>query len=116
MTKTEACLKIKHLGICGKIDQVGAAIQDHVGGKICLVNLTGIGAWNSDSNGNLLFNEIGEVIVWTVPGCRFDTQISFLVRPQYAVIYKKQVHRMLFTVGDLCQLKTTGRRFVFITA
>ena len=43
-------LEVEYLGFRRHIDQVRPAIQKHVCKKVCLVNLTSLGAWDSNSN------------------------------------------------------------------
>lgn len=52
-------LKVEYLGFSGKIDQMGSAIENHIGEKLGLVNLTGLGARNSDSDRDFLLDKVG---------------------------------------------------------
>jgi hypothetical protein len=49
-------LKIKYFRIGHHINQMGGAIEQHVAEKLCLVNLTGICTWQSNPDGDLVFN------------------------------------------------------------
>jgi hypothetical protein len=62
------CLKskVEHLRFGRQIDQVRAAVQDHVGEESRLVYLTGVGARYSDADLHLVFHEVGQVIIWAV--------------------------------------------------
>lgn len=61
--------KIDHFGLCGQIDQMGATVKNHVGEKRCLVNLTGSGTGRSDPDGDLVFDQVGQIVIGTV-ACR----------------------------------------------
>jgi hypothetical protein len=51
-------LKVKNLSFCSQINKRAACIHGHVREKFCLVNLTSVGAGNSDANGDFVFNQI----------------------------------------------------------
>ena len=50
------CLKIKDLGICSQVNQMGASIQYHVRIELGLINLTSLCAGNSNAYWDLVFN------------------------------------------------------------
>jgi hypothetical protein len=79
-------LEIKHLRFGGQIDQMRPPVEDHVGEKIFLVNLTSIGARNSDTDGNLAFDQKGQIIIGAITGLRADGQIPTLVGPHHAIV------------------------------
>jgi hypothetical protein len=95
---------------------MGAAVQRHVGKKIGLVNLTGIGTGNSDPYGHIVCDQVGQVILGAISGLRFYFQISGFIPPQNGAVDKKQVDRMAFFMGDFGKLETPGSLFVIIVA
>jgi hypothetical protein len=60
--------EIKHLRFGSQIDQMGSAIQDHVGQEFFLVDLTSIGTRNSDANRHLVFDQVGQVVIRAITG------------------------------------------------
>jgi len=89
-------LKVKHLGFGRQIYQMGSSIQNHIGEKLCLVNLTGIGTGDSNSDWNLVFNQVGQIIIRTITGFCFDFKIPLGIRPINAIVNKKQIRLMTF--------------------
>ena len=61
-------LKVEHFGFGCQIDQMGTPVQNHVGEKFGLVNLTILGAGDSDPDGHGLFHQIGEIVTGGIPG------------------------------------------------
>jgi hypothetical protein len=51
-------LEIKDLSLCSEINHGTACIHRHIGVKFFLVNLTSIGAGNSDPDGDFILDEI----------------------------------------------------------
>jgi len=76
-----ADLKVKNLSFCGQINKRAACIHRHVGVKFCLVNLTSLGAGNSDANGDFVFNQIGQKIIRAIAGSCLCGQIPRRIRP-----------------------------------
>jgi hypothetical protein len=109
-------LEIENLGFGRKIDQMRAAVQDHVGEELRLVNLTSFDAGNSDPDGHFIFDKIGQVVVGTVPGKGFYGHVARFVGPGDSAVDKKQVHIVRLRVSNLCKLKTPGRLLVVILA
>ena len=70
-------LEVEDLGVRCQIDQMGAAVQHHVREKVGVVNLTSLGAGNSNANWNLIFHQVGEIIIGAVPGFCFNGHIPF---------------------------------------
>jgi hypothetical protein len=106
--------EIDHLGLSGEIDEVGAAVEDHVAEEIVLVNLTSLGAGNSDPDGDLVFHQIVQVVVWAVSGGSFDREVPCLVGPQHAAVDKENVYGVPLFPGNLGELKTPRRLFVVV--
>jgi hypothetical protein len=109
-------LKIEHLGCRGEVDQTGAAVQAHIGEKIGFVNLTILGAGNSDAGGHFLVHQGGEIIGGAIPGGGLAAQIPPLIGPQHAVVDEEEINPVALGVGDLGQLKAPGRRGVVVFA
>jgi len=101
-------LKIEDLGFGGQINQMRTAVQDHIGKEFGLVHLTGLGAGDSDPDGDLLFHQIGQVVVGTVSGRCLYGHISRGIGPLDAVIDKEEMDLVPFGMGDLAELKASG--------
>ena len=86
---------------------MGGTIEQHVGKKIGLVNLTGICARRSDPNGNIVFNYVWKVVVRAVPGYRRFFEIPSVVCPQCAIFNEKYINRVSFFVTEFGELKTS---------
>ena len=95
---------------------MGAAVQRHVREKFSLVNLTGICAGNSDPDGHLVFNQIGQIIVRAVTGGCLFIQISVFIGPGDTPIDKKHIRLVSFGMGDFSELKTPGGRLIVVAA
>jgi hypothetical protein len=87
-------LKIKNLGFCSQINQRATGVHRHIVIKFGLVNLTSVGAGNSDTNGNFVFDQIGQKIIGTVSGRCVFGHIPGRIRPHDTVFNKKNVHLM----------------------
>jgi hypothetical protein len=74
-------LEIEHLALGNQINQMRGAVQQHVGKKIGLVNLTGICARRSDSDGNFVFQEVRKIVIRTIPGNGLFLEIPSFVGP-----------------------------------
>jgi hypothetical protein len=85
---------------------MGSTVEHHVGAELCLVNLTGFGAGNSDSNGDALFHQVGHVVIWGIARDRLDGEITRRIGPHHAAINKEKADAMAFVVGDPGELKT----------
>ncbi len=68
-------LKIKDLGLRRQINQMWSAVQDHIGKEFGLVHLTGLGTGDSDPDRDLVFHQIGQIIIRAIPGCGFDGHV-----------------------------------------
>jgi hypothetical protein len=79
-------LEIEDFGVRCQIDQMGAAVQHHVREKVGLVNLTSLGAGNSDPDGHLVIDKIGEIVVGAVPRGRFQIEIPVRIGPHDAAV------------------------------
>jgi hypothetical protein len=95
---------------------MGTAIQSHVGEKFGLVNLTGVCAGNSDPDGDLVFNQIGQILVRAVTGGRLFIQISVFIGPGDTPIDKKHIRIVPFGMGDFSKLKTSGCCLIVVAA
>jgi hypothetical protein len=95
---------------------MGASIQHHVREEFGLVNLTGLGARNSDSDGHLVVDQIRQIIVGTVSGFGLNAEISLGISPMNAIVDEKQVRLMSFGMGNLGKLETSCGRLVVILA
>ena len=73
---------------------MGGTIQQHVGKKVGLVNLTGIGTWRSDPDGNLIFQNIWKIVIRAIVGNRFFREITRLISPQGTIFNKEDVYLM----------------------
>jgi hypothetical protein len=93
---------------------VRTAIEDHVGEEFGLVNLTSVGAGDSDSDWHFFFNQIRQVVVGAITRGGLLTQIPGFVRPGYASIDEEEVHFVLFRVSDLGKLETPCCRFIVV--
>ncbi len=69
-------LEIKDLRFSSQIDKMRAAFQNHVGEKLCLVNLTILGTGDSDPDRDVILHEIGQIIVRAISGFRLLIKIS----------------------------------------
>jgi hypothetical protein len=112
----ESFLKVEHFSLGGQVDQVGPAVQHHVGEESALVNLTRLGAGNSDTDGNIVLHQIPKVVIGTITGGCFDGKITARIRPHDAAVNEKQIYRVPFFMGDFGELKTAGCFFAFILA
>jgi hypothetical protein len=93
-----------------------APIQNHIGEKLGFVHLTGLGAGNSDPDRDLLFHQIGQVIIRAVAGGGFEGQVSAGIGPFYPVVNEKQINRMAFGMGNFTKLKTAGCLVYIVSA
>jgi hypothetical protein len=74
-------LKIKHLALGNQIDQMWGAVQQHVGEKFGLVNLTGICTRRSDPDGYVFFQEVRKIVIRTISGNGFFLEFPSFVGP-----------------------------------
>jgi len=109
-------LEIKDPGFSSQIDQVAACVQSHVRKEMFLVYLTSIGTGHSDADRNFIFYQIRQIIVRAIAGRRLLIKIPIGIRPHHTVIDKKQIYGVIFLVGNLGELKTTGRRLIIVSA
>jgi len=93
---------------------VGATVQYHVAEKRILVNLTSLGTRNSDTDGDLVFNKIGQVVIGAIAGRGFFRKVSVCICPYDTIIDKKNIHRVTFFGGDLGKLEAAGCTFIAI--
>jgi hypothetical protein len=93
-----------------------ASIQNHIREKFGLVHLTGLGAGNSDPDGDFILHQIGQVVIGAIPRGCFDRQISARIGPFHPIVNKEEIHLMPFGMGDLAQLKTPGGLFNLVFA
>jgi hypothetical protein len=89
---------------------VGSTVKDHVWKKFFLVNLTSRGTWNSNADGDMIFNQVWQIIIWTITGGGLDGQVPMLVGPGNAAVDKEEIDRMSFAVAaSLSSLLNTNR-------
>jgi hypothetical protein len=92
------------------------AVQSHVREEFGLVNLTGVGAGNSDPDWYPVFNQIGQIIIRAVTRGGLFIQIPVFVGPGDAPIDKKHIRLVPFGMGDFRELETPGRGLNVIAA
>ena len=68
---------------------MGAPIPDHIGIEFGLVHLTGLGTGDSDPDRDLVFHQIGQIIIGAVSGCRFDGHIPAGIGSFYPIVDEK---------------------------
>jgi hypothetical protein len=59
-------LKIEHLGFRRHVDEVGASVQLHVGPEMGFIDISVFRAGGADAGFNLVFHQIGQVVVRAV--------------------------------------------------
>jgi hypothetical protein len=82
------------------------SIQNHVGKKVGLVHLTGLGTGNSDPYRNFLFRQVKQIISGTVAGQRFLVHVPRLIRPTYSLPNEEKIYLVAFGMSDFTELKT----------
>jgi hypothetical protein len=85
-----------------------SAVQDHIRKEFGLVHLTGLGTGDSNPDGNLVFHQIGQIIIRAVPRCGFDGHVLRGVSPFHPVINEKDIYLMPFGMSDFSELKTSS--------
>jgi hypothetical protein len=101
--------KIKNLGLRRQIDQMRSTVQDHIGKEFGLVHLTGLGTGDSDPDGDLVFHQIGQIIIRAISSCGFDGHVPSGISPFHPIIDEKQIDLVSFGMGDFTELKTSCR-------
>ena len=91
-------LKIKHFPLGHQVNKMWSAVEQHIGKELGLVNLTGICAWRSNSYRDLVFHQIGEIIIRTISGYGLFFEVPRVVGPQRAILNEKYVNVMSFLV------------------
>ena len=109
-------LEIEDLRFCGKINEMWSAIKHHVREEFRLVNLTSLGAGNSDPYGHFFFNQVGQIVVGAVAGRCLLIKVPGFVRPRYSPVNEEKIYPVFFCVGNLCELETSCCRFDLILA
>ena len=61
-------LEIEHFSLCGKIDQMRAAIHGHVVEEFGLIEVTALSTRSTDPYEDLIFDKIGQMIFGTITG------------------------------------------------
>jgi hypothetical protein len=107
--------KIEDLGLGSHVDQVGATVQNHVGKEVLLVNLTSLGAGDSDTDGHLVLHQIRQVVIGAIAGWGLCVEVAALIGPEHPLVNKKDVDAVPLLVGNLGELETTRRRLNVIT-
>jgi hypothetical protein len=98
--------EIKNLGFRRQINQMGSAIQDHIGKKFGLVHLTGLGTGDSDPYGNLVFDQMRQIIIRAIPGGGFHGHVPAGIGPLDPVINEKDIHLVSLRMSDFAELET----------
>jgi len=106
--------EIEYFGLGRHVDQMGSAVKCHVGVKAGFIEVPVGGAGSTYPRGHLVFDKIGKVIVDTVTGYGFVAAVPVGHGPVDAVVYQEKVYLMPFGMGDLGELKTSGRFFVVV--
>ena len=88
--------KIKHFRFGSQIYQMGGTIKKHVRKEAFLVNLTRLGARNSNANGDLVLDQVGQIIIRAISGGRVNIQISSGISPIHAIVDEKQIRLVSF--------------------
>lgn len=88
--------KIKHFRFGSQIYQMGCTIEEHVRKEFFLVNLTILGTRNSNANGDLVLDQVRQIIIRAISGCRVDIQISCGISPIHTIVDKKQIRLVSF--------------------
>jgi hypothetical protein len=83
------------------------AVQQHVGEKIGLVNLTSSGTGRSDPNGDFILLKIRKIVFRAIASYRFFREIAGIIGPLRTILDKKNVYLVSFFVGELGELKTS---------
>jgi hypothetical protein len=107
-------LEIKHLGFSGDIDNGRSSAQVHVGEELALVNLTRFGTRDSDSYRHFVFHQLGQVIVWTVPGDCLQAHVAFGIGPFHSPVNEEYIYLVPLVLGHFGKLKTAGCGFVAV--
>ncbi|MGB5424743.1 MAG: hypothetical protein WBN03_21430 [Desulfobacterales bacterium] len=100
-------LKIEHLALGNHINQMWGVVQQHVGEKFGLVNLTGICTRRSDPDGNVVFQEVRKIVIRTIPGNGLFLEIPSFVGSQRTVLDKEDIDLVPFFVCEFGELKTS---------
>jgi hypothetical protein len=109
-------LKIKHFRLGHQINQVGSTVEQHIGEKIGLVNLTGICTRRSDPDGDLVFHQVWKIIVRTIPGDGLFFEIPRVVCPQSTIFNEKNINIVPFFMGQFSELETPGCKIYIVLA
>ena len=89
-------LKIKHFPLSHQINKMWSTIEQHIGKELGLVNLTSIRARRSNPYRDLVFNQIGKIIIRTISGYGLFFEIPRVVGPQRAILNEKYVNVVSF--------------------
>lgn len=95
---------------------MGSTIEDHVGKEIFLVYLTSLGTRNSDPNWNLVFDQIGQIVIRAVTGWCFIIQIPSGICPTNAIVDKENIGLVSLRMSDFGELKTPRCCLIVISA
>jgi hypothetical protein len=91
-------LKIKHFPLRHQVNKMGSTVEQHIGEKVGLVNLTGICAWRSNPYRDLVFHQIRKIILRTISSDGLFFEIPRIVGPQRAILNEKYVNAVSFLV------------------
>ena len=92
----QSSLEVEDFRFSGKIYEVRSPIEDHVVEKPSLVNLTSLGAGDSDPNRDFILHEIRKEVIGAVASDGFLVHVPCLVRPRHPSVDEEEVHRVPF--------------------
>ena len=91
MTLEYSNLKVEDFGFSSHIDEVRPPVQNHVGEKFGLVNLTRLDAGNSHPDRHVVFHQIGKIVIGAIAGAGFFIEMPCFVGPHDPAVNKKNV-------------------------
>lgn len=87
---------------------MGATVQSHVAEKIGFVHVPVFRTERANSDVDLIFHPVGQVVVGAVAGGGLGPYIPVLVCPGDPAVDEAHVHVMALGVGDLDKLEAAG--------
>jgi len=89
-----------------------SAVEQHIGMEFGLVQFPVFGTGRADPCLDLVFHQIGQVVVGAIPGIGLLTAVLVLYSPFDSAIDEEQIDFMPLGMGDLGELETTGRLLI----
>jgi hypothetical protein len=108
--------EIENLGFRGHIDQMGPTVQLHVGEEFGFVHTAIFRTGRAYADFDLVFHQVGQVVVGAVSGDGLDAEVPVFVSPRHAIVNEKHIHMMALGMGNLRELTAAGQGFVVILA